>query len=154
MHKRNYLWLKFFPTVTFWWSLFDFYIKLGFEVTHAMSNLFGCKVDAISFGFGRPSKCGSRIWCCYKTYFAKLNGDEKTKPTTIKLLSEHCEAFKVIPTAYLALKLGVTLRASTAKCENSFSVLKTIKRDRRQSMKHARKAYLVKLVFESSLTKN
>ena len=29
-----------------------------------------------------------------KTYVAKLNGDEKTKPTTTKLHSEHCEALK------------------------------------------------------------
>ena len=29
-----------------------------------------------------------------KTYVAKLNGDEKTKPTTTKLLSENCEAPK------------------------------------------------------------
>ena len=28
------------------------------------------------------------------TNFAKFNGDEKTKLTTTKLLSEHCEAFK------------------------------------------------------------
>ena len=41
-----------------------------------------------------------------KTYVAKLNGDEKTKPpTTTKLLSEHCEALKVLPTVYLELKL-------------------------------------------------
>ena len=29
-----------------------------------------------------------------KTYIAQFNGDEKTKPTTAKLLSEHCEAFR------------------------------------------------------------
>ena len=72
-----------------------------------------------------------------KTYFAKFNGDEKTKPATTKLLSEHYEAIKAMSTAHFALKLGVTLGASTAKCENSFSVLKTIMRDRRQ---HACKA--------------
>ena len=75
-------------------------------------------------------------------YFAKLNSDEKTKPKTTKFLSEHCEAHKAIPTVHLSLKLGVTLGASTAKCENSFSVLKTIVRDRKQSMKHAGKAIL------------
>ena len=56
-----------------------------------------------------------------KTYNAKFNGDEKTKSTTTKLLSEHSEALKAMPTAHLALKLGVTLGASTAKYENSFS---------------------------------
>ena len=45
-----------------------------------------------------------------KTYVTKFNGDEKTKPTTTKLLSEHCEALKAIPIVHLALKL-VALRA-------------------------------------------
>ena len=48
------------------------------------------------------------------TYVAKLNGDEKTKPTTTKLLSKHCEALKAMPTVQLALKVEVTLGASTA----------------------------------------
>ena len=78
-----------------------------------------------------------------KTYVAKFNGDEKTIPTTTKLLSEYCEALKAMPTVHLALKLGVTLGASTAKCENSLSVQKTIMRDLRQSMKQAREANLV-----------
>ena len=56
-------------------------------------------------------------------------------------------------TAHLALKLEVTLGVSNAKCENSFSALKTIMQDRRQSMKRARKAHLVQLEFESDLTK-
>ena len=49
-----------------------------------------------------------------ETYVAKLNGDGKTKPTTTKLLSEHCEALKAMPTVHHALKIGVTLGASTA----------------------------------------
>ena len=73
-----------------------------------------------------------------KTYVAKLNGNEKTKPTTTKLLYEHCEALKSMPTVHLALKLAVTLGVSYAKCENTFSVLKTIMQDRRQSVNHAR----------------
>ena len=89
-----------------------------------------------------------------KTYDAKFNGDEKTNPITTKLLCEHWKAVKAMPTVHLALKLGVTLGASVAKCENSFSLLKAIMRDRRQSMKHARKAHLVQLPFESDLTKN
>ena len=87
-----------------------------------------------------------------KTYIATLNDDEKTKPTTTKLLSEHCEALKAMPTVHLALKLGVTLEASTAKCENSFFCSETIMRDRRQSIKHARKTHLVQLAFKSDLT--
>ena len=73
---------------------------------------------------------------------------------TTKLVSKHCEALKAMPTVHLALKLGVTFGASTAKRENCFSLLKTIMRDRRQLMKHARKANLVQLVFECDLTKN
>ena len=69
--------------------------------------------------------------------------NEKTKPTPTKLLSENCDALMAMPTVHLALKLGVTFGASTAKCENSFSVLKTIIQDRRQSMKHARKVHFV-----------
>ena len=86
-----------------------------------------------------------------KKYVAKFNGDEKTKPTTTKFLFEHCEESKARPTIDLALKLGVTLGAFAAKCENFYSVLKTIMRDRRQLLKHACKAYLA---FESNLTKN
>ena len=88
-----------------------------------------------------------------KTCVVKLNGDEKTKSTTTKGFSEHCKALKAIPTIHLVLKLGVTLAASTKKCENSFSVLKQIMRDCRQSTEHARKAHLVHLVLESNLTK-
>ena len=43
-----------------------------------------------------------------KTYVAKFNGDEKTKPTTNKLLSEHCEALEAMPAVHFTLKLGVT----------------------------------------------
>ena len=89
-----------------------------------------------------------------KTDVAKLNGDEKTKPSTTKLLSENCEALKAMSTVHLALNQEVTLGTSIAKCKNSFSVLKTIMRDRRQSMKRACKAHLVQLAFESVLTKN
>ena len=55
-----------------------------------------------------------------KTYVAKLNGDEKTNRTTAKLLPKDCKALKAIPTVHLALKLGVTLGAFTAKCEIFF----------------------------------
>ena len=54
-----------------------------------------------------------------------------------------------MPTVHLALKLEVTLGASTPKCENFVFILKTIMRDRKQSMKRARTAHLA---FESDLT--
>ena len=79
-----------------------------------------------------------------KTYIAKLNGNEKTKPTTTKLLFEHCEALKAMPSVHLALKLGITFGASTAKSENSFSVLKTIMRDAGN-----RCSTLAKLIFSN-----
>ena len=88
-----------------------------------------------------------------KTCVANFNGDKKTKPTTTIFLSDHCEALTAMPTVHLALKLGVTLESSTAKCENSFSVLKTIMRDRKQSMKHACKIHLVQLSIKSALRK-
>ena len=68
-----------------------------------------------------------------KTCAAKFNGDEKTKPTTTKILSDHCETPKAMPAVHLALKLEVALGASTTKCESSFSVLPTTMRDCRQS---------------------
>ena len=52
-----------------------------------------------------------------KTYVAKFNGDEKTKPTSTTLLSEHSEALKAMPTVYLALKLGVTLVVCKSLCK-------------------------------------
>ena len=55
-----------------------------------------------------------------KTYVARFNNEAKAKLTTTKLLSEHCEALVTMSAVHLALKLGVTLGASTAKCENSF----------------------------------
>ena len=39
-----------------------------------------------------------------QTYDAKLNGDEKTEPTTTKLLSKYCEALKAMPPLHFALK--------------------------------------------------
>ena len=58
-----------------------------------------------------------------------------------------------MPAVHLAPKLRVILGASTANCKHFFSVLKTIMRDQREPMKHARKAHLVQLAFESDLTK-
>ena len=67
------------------------------------------------------------------------------QPENINYMDVKIEA---MPTVHLALKLRVTLGAFTVKCENSFSILETIVRDRRQSIKHARKVHLA---FESDL---
>ena len=55
-----------------------------------------------------------------RTYVAKFNGDEKTKPTTAKLFSEYCEALKTMPTVHLAIKLGITFGANTASVKILF----------------------------------
>ena len=55
-----------------------------------------------------------------KMHVEKFNGNEKTKPTTTKLVSEHCEALKAIPTVHLTLKLGVTFGASTESVRTLF----------------------------------
>ena len=87
-----------------------------------------------------------------KTYVAKFKGDEKTKLTTTELFSKQYEALNVMPTVHLALKLGVTLRLPQS-VRIRFFILKTIMRDRWQSMKDACKAHLVQVAFESDLTK-
>ena len=54
-----------------------------------------------------------------KTYTAKFNGDEKTKPTTTKLHSEHC-VLEAMPTVHLLLKLRVTLELPLQSVRNLF----------------------------------
>jgi len=58
-----------------------------------------------------------------------------------------------MPSVLHALKLSVTLGASTAMCENSFSALKNIFRESRRAMVHSRKVQLVQPAFERELTK-
>jgi len=45
-----------------------------------------------------------------------------------------------MPSVLHALKLSVTLGASTAVCENSFSALENILRENRRAVVHSRKA--------------
>jgi len=58
-----------------------------------------------------------------------------------------------MPSVLHALRFSVTLGASTAMCETSFSALKNIFRENRRAMFHSRKAQLVQLTFERDLTK-
>lgn len=58
-----------------------------------------------------------------------------------------------MPSVLTALKTGLTLGASTAMCENSFSVLRNVFTDHRRSMRHTRKAQLIQLAFEKDLTR-
>jgi len=63
--------------------------------------------------------------------------------TVSRLISEHHGVLKAMPSLLHALKLSVTLGASTAMCENLFSALKNIFRENRRAMVHSRKAQLV-----------
>ena len=63
-----------------------------------------------------------------KQHFATVTGGigGNDKMTVSRLISEHHGVLKAMPSVLHALKLSVTLGASTAMCENSFSALKNI----------------------------
>ncbi|XP_063039724.1 uncharacterized protein LOC134434959 [Engraulis encrasicolus] len=73
--------------------------------------------------------------------------------TARKVLKHFHPALEAMPGVITALKHALTFGASTAVCENSFSTLKNVFTDHRQSMLHKRKANLIKLAFEKDLTK-
>lgn len=73
--------------------------------------------------------------------------------TTRKVLQHLHRPLEAMPSVITALKHALTFGASTALCENSFSTLKNVFTDHRQSMLHQRKANLIKLAFEKDLTK-
>ena len=54
-------------------------------------------------------------------------------------------------TVLTALQLTLVFGASTATCENLFSILKSVFTDHRRSMLHVRKARLVQLAFEKEM---
>ena len=55
-----------------------------------------------------------------KTCVAKFNDDQKPQTVATKFLSDHCEELHAMPAVHLALKLAVTLGATTAMCESFF----------------------------------
>ena len=57
-----------------------------------------------------------------------------------------------MPTVLTANTLALTLGASTAMCEKSFSKLKNVFSEHRRGMLHRRKAQLIELAFEKDLT--
>ena len=77
------------------------------------------------------------------------------KDSTLESATNAVVSFKdAFPNVY-ALYVGAsTIGVSTATRENSFSALTRILHPRRRSMKHQRKAQLVLLAFEKSLTRN
>ncbi|KAK9967816.1 hypothetical protein ABG768_002182 [Culter alburnus] len=89
-----------------------------------------------------------------KQYISRIKEEESQQMmTTRRLLSEHHKVLEAMPSVLSALKLAVTFGASTAMCENSFSVLKNVFTDNRRAMNHTRKSQLVQLAFERDLTK-
>ena len=78
------------------------------------------------------------------------DGGRWTMAKVLKYLHQPLEA---MPSVITALKHALTFGASTALCENSFSTLKNVFSDHRQSMLHKRKANLILLAFEKDLTK-
>lgn len=77
---------------------------------------------------------------------------EDGKWTIANILSTFNSALQAMSTVVRAYKLALTLGASTAACENSFSTLKSVFSEHRRSMLHKRKAQLIQLGFEKDLT--
>ena len=69
----------------------------------------------------------------------------------VQELYSYREAF---PSVYRLAASALTLGASTATCEASFSTLSRVLTSFRTSMTHSRKANLVLLSFESDITNN
>ncbi|CAM4599721.1 unnamed protein product [Leuciscus chuanchicus] len=75
------------------------------------------------------------------------------KWTLSNMLTKFSGALQAMPSVLTAMTNAVTLGASTAMCENSFSTLKNIYSEHRRSMLHKRKAHLIQLAFEKDLTR-
>ncbi|KAG9282357.1 zinc finger MYM-type protein 1-like [Astyanax mexicanus] len=89
-----------------------------------------------------------------KTFFqTQMEREKETKWTLKRPLQNHKKTLEAMPSVLIAMKLALTFGASTAMCENSFSVLKNVFTDHRRSMHHIRKAQLVQLAFERDLTR-
>ncbi|XP_049328965.1 uncharacterized protein LOC111192074 [Astyanax mexicanus] len=74
------------------------------------------------------------------------------KWTMKQILKQFQKPLEAMPTVFTAFKHGLTFGASTASCENSFSTLKNVFTEHRQTMLHQRKANLIQLAFEKDLT--
>uniref|UniRef100_A0A1A8I409 HAT C-terminal dimerisation domain-containing protein n=1 Tax=Nothobranchius kuhntae TaxID=321403 RepID=A0A1A8I409_NOTKU len=73
---------------------------------------------------------------------------------TIKTVLHHFHSsLEAMPSVITAYKAALTLGASTALCENSFSTLKNVFSEHRRSMLHTREACLIQLAFEKDLTR-
>ncbi|CAK6983693.1 zinc finger MYM-type protein 1-like [Scomber scombrus] len=89
--------------------------------------------------------------------FLRAQMEESSPPdgekwTMKQILKQFQRPLEAMPTVLTAFKHGLTFGASTASCENSFSTLKNVFTEHRQSMLHQRKANLIQLAFEKDLT--
>ncbi|KAG9268359.1 hypothetical protein AMEX_G17325 [Astyanax mexicanus] len=73
------------------------------------------------------------------------------KWTMKQILKQFQKPLEAMPTVFTAFKHGLTFGASTASCENSFSTLKNVFTEHRQTMLQT-KANLIQLAFEKDLT--
>ncbi|KAM8769430.1 uncharacterized protein AB9X84_001697 isoform 1-T1 [Acanthopagrus schlegelii] len=90
--------------------------------------------------------------------FLRAQMEESSPPdgekwTMKQILKQFHRPLEAMPTVLTAFKHGLTFGASTASCENSFSTLKNVFTEHRQSMLHQRKANLIHLAFEKDLTR-
>lgn len=87
-------------------------------------------------------------------HFLKTNMTADDETWTIsRIIKTFHSALEAMLSVMTAFKHALMFGASTAMCENSFSILKSVLTDNRLSMLHQRKAHLVQLAFERDLTK-
>ena len=87
-----------------------------------------------------------------KTINDTLIPPQDGKCTIANILSTFNCALQAMPTVLTAYTLALTLGASTAMCENSFSTLENVFSEHRRGMLHRRNAQLIQLAFEKDLT--
>ncbi|CAJ1057873.1 uncharacterized protein LOC128440739 [Xyrichtys novacula] len=78
--------------------------------------------------------------------------DKNKSWTTQDILKTYSMSLAAMPTVIETLKLSLTFGASTATCENSFSMLKNVFSEHRRSMLHERKVHLIQIAVEKDLT--
>ncbi|KAK0131577.1 hypothetical protein N1851_033753 [Merluccius polli] len=85
---------------------------------------------------------------------SRCTGQGEEKVTLSHLVAKESTVLSAMPVVMTAFKHALTFWASTATCENSFSMLKNIFTEHRRSMLHRRKAHLIQLAFENDLSRN
>ncbi|KAI7797371.1 hypothetical protein IRJ41_000339 [Triplophysa rosa] len=89
-----------------------------------------------------------------KQFISRIKMEEsQQKMAVMRLLSKQRKVLEAMPSVLSALKVAVTFGASTAMCENSFSMPKNVFTDHRRAMTHFRKSQLVQFAFERDLAR-